>query len=61
MSPCPEDADECDPPPSLGYVDRTDGDEMLPLPDGPGDARWLRRLMIGAFVAAAVAVLWGCR
>lgn len=57
----PEDQDECDPPPAFGYVDRTDGDEMLPLHDEPRGQGWLGALMLGALVAAVVAVVWGCR
>ncbi|RTL25818.1 MAG: hypothetical protein EKK55_08820 [Rhodocyclaceae bacterium] len=53
--------DECDPPPSLGYVDRTDGDEMPPLLDEPSGPGWLGALLLGALAAAAVAVVWGCR
>ncbi len=53
--------DECDPPPSLGYRDRTDCDEMLPLLDEPSGPGWLGALMLGALAAAVAAVVWGCR
>lgn len=55
------DDDECSPPPSLGYVDRADGDEMLPLLDEPSGPGWLGALLLGALVAAVAAVAWGCR
>lgn len=61
---CPDgcdEQDECQPPPSFGYVDRTDGDEMLPLPDEPRGSGWLGALLLGALVAVVVAVVWGCR
>lgn len=56
------DGDECSPPPSFGYRDRTDGDEMLPLLDphdqGPmGLAQWAF-LAVGVIAVVVVVVAW---
>lgn len=52
--------DECQPPPSFGYRDRTDGDEMLPLGDEQGgQAPW--RFLIGLAVGVVGFIWWECR
>lgn len=55
-----DEHDECQPPPSFGYVDRTDGDEMLPLGDEQGGpAPW--RFLVGLAVGVVGFIWWGCR
>lgn len=54
-----DEHDECQPPPSFGYRDRTDGDEMLPLGGQGGPAPWW--FPIGLAVGVVGFIWWGCR
>lgn len=52
--------DECQPPPSLGYVERTDGDEMLMLADEAAEPTpW--RFLFGLGVGVVAIIWWVCR
>jgi hypothetical protein len=54
-----DEHDECQPPPSFGYRDRTDGDEILLGGQPTEPSPW--RFLFGLGVVVVAIIWWVCR